>query len=854
MSNTKNYFFPVSILCVMLCIGVFVWSSFSMIRQGINASNTLSSMYMNAMNFQMQLHFRSIIELKIKQAEGIVNSNPPENFNNFDRKLIDNLNISAKIREFTYLALYSTDGNADVVLGDNVTIIDKDAFIHALNSGEKNVASGISEAGNELVILGVSVGYPVKSGYPMQNGKICTALVVGIPLEYISDMLSLDMDESMVFSHIIRKDGSFVFKNASVKENNYYEWLLNETEFEGKTPQQMLSLLKYNIEHNDNYTMFMKINNERHHVHCSPLPNSEWYIVTDMPYGELDKVIARLWSQRIYTTIGAVFLFLLPLLAMFLFYFRMSRRQILELEKAKAEADRASMAKSEFLSNMSHDIRTPMNAIVGMTAMASANIEDPALVQDCLKKITLSSRHLLGLINDVLDMSKIESGKLSLNMDTVSLREIMDGVVGIVQPQIKSKKQQFDIHIHNIQTENVYSDSVRLSQVILNLLSNAIKFTHECGNIQINLYQENSSLGESYVCTHFIVKDNGIGMTKEFQKRIFESFVREDNARVHKIEGTGLGMSIIKYIIDEMKGTININSELDKGTEVHISIDMKKVNDHEHEMKLPSWHVLVVDDDEDLCRTAAASLKEMGVIVDCAMSGKEAVSMAESKHRENKDYQIILIDWKMPVMDGISTARAIRNVLGSNVPVIIMSSYDWSNIEKEAREAGISGFISKPLFKSTLFHGMKPLADGKVLSLPKEESCLDWSGKRILLAEDNELNWEVASALLGEFGFSLDWAENGQICVDKFINSSPGYYDMILMDIRMPVMNGYEAARALRALNRSDAGIPIIAMTADAFSEDIRHCMESGMNAHIAKPLDIRNVLRVIQKFMPQSH
>lgn len=822
-----------------------------MIRQGNNASNTLSSMYMNAINYQVQLHFRSIIELKIKQVEGVVNINPPEDYKCFDKKMINNLNLSAKVREFTYLALYSTDGYAEVLLGDNVKVIDKDAFIHALNSGEKNIASGISESGQELVVFGVSVGYPMKNGYPMPHGKVCTALVVGMPLEYISDMLSLDMDESMVFSHIIHKDGSFVFKNASVKENNYYEWFIKETEFDGKTSQEMLDSLKYNIDHNNKYTMFMTVNDERHHVYCSPLPNSEWYLVTDMPYGALDKVIAHLWSQRICTAIGGGFLFLLPLLAMFLFYFRMSRKQILDLEKAKAEADRASMAKSEFLSNMSHDIRTPMNAIVGMTAIASTNVEDPALVQDCLRKITLSSRHLLGLINDVLDMSKIESGKLSLNMDTVSLREVMEGIVGIVQPQIKVKRQQFDIHIHNIQTENVYSDSVRLSQVLLNLLSNALKFTPEGGNIQIDLYQENSRLGDSYVCTHFIVKDNGIGMSEDFQKRVFESFVREDNARVHKTEGTGLGMTIIKYIIDEMKGTIKINSKIDKGTEIHVCIDMKKVNDHEHEMKLPSWNVLVVDDDEDLCRTAAASLKEMGVNVDCALSGKEAVSIVESKHRENKDYHIILIDWKMPVMDGISTAREIREVLGSTVPVIIMSSYDWSNIEKEARKAGISGFISKPLFKSTLFHGMKPFADGDVLSLPHDGYRLDWSGKRILLAEDNELNWEVADALLGEFGFSLDWAENGQICVEKFRNSSPGYYDMIFMDIRMPVMNGYEAARTLRALDRSDADIPIIAMTADAFSEDIRQCMESGMNAHIAKPLDIKNVLRVIQKFMP---
>ena len=266
--------------------------------------------------------------------------------------------------------------------------------------------------------------------------------------------------------------------------------------------------------------------------------------------------------------------------------------------------------------------------------------------------------------------------------------------------------------------------------------------------------------------------------------------------------------------------------------------------------KLPCWDVLVVDDDEELCRTAALSLKEMGMNVDCASSGHDAIGMAEQKHAEGKDYHVILLDWKMPEMDGLATARRIREKLGNSIPVLLISSYDWTDIEKEARGAGISGFISKPLFKSTLFHGMKAFAEENTVDLIADNSNSDWSGKHILLAEDNELNWEIADALLSEKGFSVDWAENGQICVDKFKNSKPGHYDIVLMDIRMPVMNGYEAARALRALDRPDADIPIIAMTADAFSEDIQNCMACGMNAHIAKPLDIKNVLRVIQKYI----
>ena len=851
MKKDTGRFFLASIICAVFCIGIFVWSTSSMVRQWRDAGNTLGEIYMNAMNFQMQLHFRSIIELKLKQVEAIVSRTPPERETEYSEATRRELRSSAVLREFTYLALYSTDGHAEVIIGEPLRINDEAAFLHALNTGEKNVASAITSSGKEFIILGISVGYPVSSGYPMEDGRICTALVVGQPLESISDAMSLNLDESQVYSHIIRKDGSFVFRNAAVNDDNYYTWFAKNARFEGKTTGVMLKNLQSSIRRGADYTMFLTVNGERHHVHCSPLPNSEWYLVTDMPYGPLDKVVDSMWSSRLYTTVGTGLLLLLSILALFLFYSRISRRQILELEQARAEADRANRAKSEFLSNMSHDIRTPMNAIVGMTAIASTNAGNIVLVQDCLRKITLSSRHLLGLINDVLDMSKIESGKLSLNMDVVSLREVMEGIVGIVQPQIKAKKQQFDIHIHNILSENVYSDSVRLSQVLLNLLSNALKFTPQGGTIELGLYQEPSPRGELFVRTHLLVRDTGIGMTPEFQKKIFESFAREDSARVHKIEGTGLGMSIMKYIVDEMKGTIELHSEVDKGTEFHVTLDMKKTNVQEEQMRLPPWNILIVDDDEELCRTAAAALTEMGTTVDWTLDGASAVSMVEQQYSQGKDYHIILIDWKMPKMNGVDTARRLREVLGEHVPVLLISSYDWSEIEREAKLAGISGFIPKPLFKSTLFQGMKPfMEEGSSQSNGLEVGLSDFAGKRILLAEDNELNWEVASAVLEEFGFVLDWAENGLVCVDKFRNSAPGYYDLILMDVRMPVMNGYEATRAVRAMDRPDASIPIIAMTADAFSEDIHNCMKCGMNAHVAKPLDIKVLMRLIRKYL----
>lgn len=392
---------------------------------------------------------------------------------------------------------------------------------------------------------------------------------------------------------------------------------------------------------------------------------------------------------------------------------------------------------------------------------------------------------------------------------------------------------------------------VRLNQIMLNFLSNAVKFTPEGGVIHVSLYQKPSPKGENFVQTHLLVKDNGIGMSAEFKAKIFESFSREDNTRVHKTEGTGLGMAISKYIVDAMGGSISVESELGKGSEFHVTLDLEVAEVQEVDMVLPPWRMLVVDDDKLLCETTVASLKAIGVDAEWTLDGETAVQMVENRHSLRDDYQVILLDWKLPGMDGIETARAIRKKLGDEVPIMLISAYDWGEIEESARSAGINGFISKPLFKSTLYYGLRQFAGES--SEPAElvaENHTDLHGKHILLAEDNELNWEIASDLLSEMGLVLDWAENGQICVNMFEHSPEGFYDAILMDIRMPVMTGYEAATAIRALDRPDADLPIIAMTADAFAEDIKKCLDHGMNAHVAKPIDVREVARLLEKYM----
>jgi CheY-like chemotaxis protein len=529
---------------------------------------------------------------------------------------------------------------------------------------------------------------------------------------------------------------------------------------------------------------------------------------------------------------------------------RLLRNQLTALEEARQTAIKASRAKSDFLSNMSHDIRTPMNAIVGMTAIAIGSMDDKQQVQSCLKNISLSGRYLLGLINDILDMSKIESGKLTLNMEMVSLRDTMDNIVSVVQPQLKAKKQRFDVLINDIMVENVYCDSVRLDQIILNLMSNAIKFTPDEGSISIGLTEEESPLGEDYIRVHIKVEDTGIGIAPEFVDKVFDSFTREDKKRVHKTEGTGLGMAITKYIVDAMNGTIEVQSEQGKGTKFHVVLDLEKAFESEENMVLPPLNMLLVDDDVVLCKGTVKSLEEIGINAEYTIDGETAVRLVEERHRRHKDFQIVLLDWKLPGIDGVETARRIRRLMGADVPILLISAYDWSEVESEARSAGINGFISKPLFKSTLYYGLKDFIDLAEISHDECDDELDLTGKRIIVAEDNDLNWEIAFALLSTYGPEIERAENGSVCVEKFKKSREGFYDAILMDIRMPVMTGYEATEVIRSLERSDNDIPIIAMTADAFSEDIDKCIKCGMNAHIAKPIDVAEIVKTLARYL----
>ncbi|MBD5105283.1 MAG: response regulator [Ruminococcaceae bacterium] len=859
--NKKAKIFLISSLIVLIVFFIGTMSIFSL-SVGKNNNEIISDMgniYMSGMSKEISMHFESIVKLQIERASTILNSVPDDG--DYDEETLNSLIREGHVLGYDYLALMDSDGNFETIYGERIILDDPPSFVKSMNNGEKKVAIARKESDNDNDSTNDVIALGVSAEYCMKSGRRSTAIVASIPVSEVSAALSLDTagEEVLTYSHVIRRDGSFIIRSANETENNYFDRIRDSYKTtEGNNIEAYINELRGAMERNEDYYREFFISsgnllNERRALYCTHINNSEWYLVSIMPYSTINSIIGR--SNTVQNALYTISLVIVVsvIVIIFIFYFRMTQNQLREMETARQEAMRASKAKSEFLSNMSHDIRTPMNAIVGMTAIAITHIDDTQQVQTCLKKISLSSKHLLGLINDILDMSKIESGKMTLNMDMVSLREVMDNIVNIVQPQVKAKKQNFDVSIHDIQNENVFCDSVRLNQVILNLLSNAIKFTPDEGNIETMLYQETSPKGDEYIRVHLRVRDNGIGMSPEFREKVFESFVREDNKRVHKTEGSGLGMAITKYIVDAMGGEIEVESEPGKGTEFHVVIDMEKATESEEKMILPNWKMLVVDDDKMLCQSAVSSLTEIGINADWTLNAENALDMVRENSKNRTPYDIILVDWKLPGMDGIEAARIIRSEMNSNVPIILISAYDWSEIEDKAREAGVTGFIAKPLFKSTLYHGLRPFSEqnGAAESRTAEEGGHRFDSVKVLLAEDNDLNWEIAYELLTPLGLDIDHAENGKVCVEMFRASPEGYYSVILMDIRMPIMSGLEASEAIRALGRSDAAsIPIIAMTADAFSEDRQRCLNAGMNAHIAKPIDVAEVQRMIDKYV----
>lgn len=531
------------------------------------------------------------------------------------------------------------------------------------------------------------------------------------------------------------------------------------------------------------------------------------------------------------------------------------REQTQALQDALMQAQHANNAKTTFLSNMSHDIRTPMNAIIGFTTIAASHIDNKEQVKDCLKKVLSSSNHLLSLINDILDMSRIESGKVQIKEQECNISEIMHSLMDIIQPQVKAKQLDLFIDTSDVVNEDVIADTLKINQVFINLLSNAVKYTPAGGSILFSIRQK-TTFRHGWGDYTFIVKDNGIGMSEEFVKHIFEPFERESTVTHSGIQGTGLGMAITKNIVEMMNGTIIVKSKQGKGSTftVELSLKLQDLKKNTEQLKeINGLRALVVDDDMNVCNSVNKMLRQLGMRSEWTTSGREAVYRAKTAHEEGDEYHTYIIDWQMPEMNGVETTRKIRSFVGNNTPIIILTAYDWMDIEEEARSAGVTAFCAKPLFMSDL---KSALLSANTTSTQKENETASWrledfNGKRVLLVDDIDMNREIAQIILEEAGFVVETAPDGTDAVAMVEKSSEHYYDAILMDVQMPIMDGYEATRTIRNMPRNDVKtLPIIAMTANAMDEDKEAALKNGMSDHIAKPLDINVFISTLRKFL----
>lgn len=680
------------------------------------------------------------------------------------------------------------------------------------------------------------------------------ALVRIIPVEEFEGQWTFPTAYKNAKLGLISSDGDFVVHfdsaNANVESQegrNFFSYLDTASDIADDELQQLIQYFDSSrVEldgdsHGEIRCSFTDTNKEAYFSYHRLEKDKEWILIgytlrEDLGVTTLDTTLA------VIIIVGFCFLVLFD----GAYFYIMNKA----LKNSIEEIKNANQAKTRFLSTMSHDIRTPMNAIIGMTAIAAKRIDDKKQVSECLQQITRASNHLLTLINDVLDISKVESGKFTMNPTVFSLADLMANIVSISQPHIKEKDMDFEIHARKVKHEYIFADELRINQILINLISNAIKYTPEKGRVLLSVEERASERGHNMVQLVFTITDTGIGMSEEFMETMYDTFVRNIDSRINTIQGTGLGLAITKQMVDLMEGTIEAESKLGQGTTFTVKLDLPIAEKVTDDLVLPPLKMLVVDDDKIFLESAEDTLMSLGLLTDTANSGEEAVIKVVDKHDKGDDYQCVIVDWKMPDMSGIETVRTIREKVGEAVSIVIISAYDWTDIEEEAIKAGANGFISKPLFRSNVYSTLNELLNldhGSKTS--NEDDTSDLEGMHLLIAEDNDINWEIIQVMLEFHNITSERAENGQICYDMITSAEPGTFNAILMDIQMPIMNGNEAARAIRASDNEYAkNIPIIAMTADAFAEDIAACKEAGMNGHVAKPIDMKKLIKELRE------
>ena len=757
--------------------------------------------------------------------------------------------------------------NVNVLLPDD-RILSPDGTVAKASEGDNISFAEEAPLGEHISnrTYSLATGDPILRHFVpiIQDGETAALLYGVTNLESLPDILNAsNIYNASAFIYIIdTRSGDFLVDTWHDTLGNVADFSASNSGQKTKGDKTWEEYTTDLINMNSGYVIYSTPNTDGwEYMYYAPIGINKWSIAVDVP----EKVaFANVFAVRkVYIILG-----ILMAVTVILYYLWMRRnaKQVMEqavehatLTEKLHKVEAANRAKSTFLSNMSHDIRTPMNAIIGFTTLAQTSLDNPERTQEYLRKILSSSNHLLSLINDILDMSRIESGKLNIEEKECSISDIFRDMRNIIQTQMHSKQLNFFMDTVDVIDEEIYCDKLHINQVLLNLLSNAIKFTPAGGTVALTIRQKPRA-PKGYGSYEIRVKDTGIGMSPEFVEHIFEPFERERTSTVSGTQGTGLGMAIAKNIIDTMGGTIELHSEQGKGTEFIINIDFRLQSEPkkvEIIQELQGLRALVVDDSFSTCDSITKMLRQIGMRSEWVLHGKEAVLHAKQAYELGDEYHAYIIDWLLPDLSGLEVVRQIRSVVGDSTPIIIVTAYDWTAFEEEARAAGVTAFCNKPIFLSEL-RDILTSATGRTHSEPQPnpipELAVNFKGTRLLLTEDIELNREIAEEILTDSGFIVETAEDGAIAVEKVKNSVPGYYSLVLMDIQMPKMNGYDATRAIRALDDPAlANIPIVAMTANAFEEDRKQALECGMNAHIAKPIDVENLLETLTTILKES-